>query len=152
MRFFDVEMLKDMSLEDMKQLRREMKDLHRRVREEIDSRERHCPYCGDLLGTSVRGSKYCSAWHRYLDSHKNTATVSRVEFERKRAVSRIRTIKKEATAGGPSSESSVLQGAAELGAERRNLRIRRVLSEFQAITGESLKDSVRDNRRLEATE
>ena len=152
MRFFDVEMLKDMSVEDMKQLRREMKDLHRRVREEIGSRERHCVYCGDLLGTSVRASKYCCAWHRYLDSHKNTATVSRVEFERRRAKSRIRTIKEEAEPGAASSENSSFEGAAELKATLRNLRIRRVLNEFRTITGKSLNSSIRDHRGFTASE
>lgn len=145
MRFFDVEILKGMSVEDMKQLRREMKDLHRRVREEIDSRERHCAYCGELLGTSVRTSNYCCAWHKYLDSHKNTATVSRVEFERKRAISRISMIKEEAEPEAAPSESSSSEGAAELKATLRNVRIRRVLNEFRTITGENLNSSIRDH-------
>ena len=152
MRFFDVEMLKDLSVEDMKQLRREMKDLHRRVREEIDSRERHCAYCGELLGPSVRTSRYCCAWHRYLESHKNTATVPRVEFERKRAISRIRTIKEETEQGAASPENSKLKGAAELKATLRNLKIRRVLSEFRAITGKSLNSSIRAHRGFTATD
>jgi hypothetical protein len=152
MRFFDVEILKDMSVEDMKQLRREMKDLHRRVREEVDSRERHCAHCGELLGTSARTSNYCCAWHRYLDSHKNTATVSRVDFERKRAMSRIRTIKEEAEPGAQSSDNSTPGGVAELKATLRNLRIRRVLNEFQAITGASLNSSIRDHRGSTATD
>jgi hypothetical protein len=152
MRFFNVETLKDLSVEDMEQLRREIKDLHRRVREELDSRERYCAYCGDLLGSSVHGYQYCSAWHRYLDGHKNTGTVTRVEFERKRAIRRIRTIKKATAAGAAPSENSNPKGAAELKASLRNLRIRRILNEFRTITGESLNTSVRDNKRFKTTE
>ena len=151
MRFFDVDMLKDLSLEDMKQLGREMKELHRRVREEIDSRERHCAYCGELVGASGRASRYCSAWHGYLDSHKDAATVSRVEFERKRAFSRIRTIKEEAKATATPSVNSSFEGAAELRDSLRNLKIRRVLNEFQKITGERLKSSARDHSKSKGT-
>jgi hypothetical protein len=147
MRFFDVEILKDMSVQDMRQLRREMKDLHRRVREEIDSRERHCAYCGEVLGTSVRTSNYCCAWHSYLDSHKNTAAMSRVEFERKRALSRIKTIKKKAEPGTTSSGNASSEGAAKLKASLRNLRIKRILNEFRTITGASLNSAIRDHRR-----
>ena len=73
--FFNVEMLKDLSAEDMERLRREIKNLNRRVREELVRRERYCAHCGDRLGTSVYGLRYCSAWRNYLSSRKNTATV-----------------------------------------------------------------------------
>ncbi len=152
MRFFDVEILKDLSVEDMERLRREIKDLNRRVRKELDSRERNCAYCGDTLDASGHGFRYCSAWHRYLDNHKNTATVSRAEFERRRAVRRIRTIKKATGAAATRSKNSNLEGAAELRASIGNLRIRRILNEFQEITGNSLNASIRDNRRLKTTD
>jgi hypothetical protein len=61
MKFFDVEMVKDLSAEDMERLRREIKNLNRRVREELGRRERYCAHCGDRLGTSVYGLRYCSA-------------------------------------------------------------------------------------------
>jgi len=152
MKFFNVEMLKDLSVEDMERLRREIKNLNRRVREELDRRERYCAHCGDRLGTSVYGLRYCSAWHNYLSSRKNTATVSRVEFERKRAVRRIRMIRKAAQAGVTVSENSKLEGAAALKASFRNQRIGRILNEYQTITGESLNQSIRDYRRSRATE
>ncbi len=150
MKLFDVEMLKDLSVEDMERLRREIKNLNRRVREELDRRERYCAHCGDRLSTSVYGLRYCSAWHRYLDGHKNTATVSRVEFERKRAIRRIRTIKKATKAGATMSENSKLEGAEEPQASVRNLRIGRILNEYQTITGESLNQSMREHRRFRA--
>jgi hypothetical protein len=152
MKVFNGEMLKDLSTEDMERLRREIKNLTRRVREEFDRRERYCAHCGDRLGTSVYGLRYCSAWHNYLSSRKNTATVSRVEFERKRAVGRIRMIRKAAQAGVSMSENSKLEGVAALGASFRNQRIRRVLTEYRTITGESLNQSMRDYRRARATE
>jgi hypothetical protein len=152
MNFFNVEMLKDLSVEDMERLRREIRKLNQRVRKELDSRERYCAYCGDQLGTLVYGFKYCSAWHKYLDGHKNTATVSRVEFERKRAISRIRTIKKVTDAPATLSENSNPVAAAELKASLRNLKIRRVLNEYQTITGQSLNQSIRDNRRFKAAD
>jgi hypothetical protein len=152
MRFFDVEILKDLSVEDIEQLRREIKSLHRRIRAELESRERYCAYCGSQLGTTVYGFKYCSAWHRYLDGHKKPATISRVEFERRRAIRRIRTIKKETDAAAATPEGPNLGGPAELSASFRKLRIRRILSEYQTITGESLGKSMRSNRKLKATD
>ena len=152
MKFFNVEMLKDLSAEDMERLRREIKNLNLRIREELDRRERYCAHCGDRLGTSVYGLRYCSAWHSYLSSRKNTATVSRVEFERKRAMRRIRTVRKAMQTGATMSENSKLEGAAELEASFRNLRIGRILNEYQTIIGESLNQSMRDYRRSMATE
>ena len=152
MKFFNVKVLKDLSAEDMERLRREIKNLNRRVREELDRRERFCAHCGDRLGTSVYGLRYCSAWHNYLSSRKNTATVSRVEFERKRAVRRIKTIRKAAQAGATMSENSKLEGAVALKASLRNLRIGRILNEYQTIAGESLNQSMIGYRRSRATE
>ena len=152
MKFFNVEMLKDLSAEDMERLRREIKNLNLRIREELDRRERYCAHCGDRLGTSVYGLRYCSAWHSYLSSRKNTATVSRVEFERKRAVRRIRRIRKAAKAGVGMSENSKPEGAAALKVSFRKQRIGRILNEYQTITGESLNQSMRDYRRSRATE
>jgi len=151
-KFFNVEILKDLPAEDMERLRREIKNLNRRVREELDCRERYCAHCGDRIGTSVYGLRYCSAWHSYLSSRENTTTVSRVEFERKRAVRRIRTIWKAAQAGATLSENSKLEGTAALNASFRNQRIGRILNEYKTITGESFNQSMRDYRRSRATE
>jgi hypothetical protein len=151
-KFVNVEMLEDLSVEDMERLRREIKNLNRRVREELDHRERYCAHCGDRLGTSVYGLRYCSAWHRYLSSRKNSTTVPRVEFERKRAVRRIRTIRRAAQAGATMSENSKLEGAAALKASFRRQKIGRILNEYRTITGESLNQSMQDYRRSRSTE
>jgi hypothetical protein len=150
-RFLDVETLKDFSAEDLERLRREIRNLHRRVRQELDSRERYCAICGDPLGTSVYGLRYCSAWHSYLGDHKDTPQVTREEFERKRAVGRIRTIKNATRTASALSEHPGTKGVAQLRESLNRLRIRQVLNEFQTITGESLNKSIRDSRRLRAT-
>lgn len=146
MEFLNEEMLKNLSAEEMEQLRREMKNLNRLLHEELVRRTRYCAYCGDRLGAADYGFKYCSPWHRYLDGHKNTATLSRAEFERRRALNRIRTIKKDPGKEALPSENSNSDGAEKLRASRRNLRIKLVLNEYRTITGESLSKSVRDSR------
>lgn len=141
---FDVETLKEMSAEEMERLRREMKSLNRLLREELDRRERYCAYCGDRLGTTVFGFRYCCAWHRYLDRHKNEETISRVEFERKRAAHRIRAIKKTVGTAATSSDKAGLARSSASDAFLRKLKIRRIIHEYQTITGESLNKSIRD--------
>jgi hypothetical protein len=123
MEFFNLEMLKNFSAEGMERLRREHKNLNRRVREQLDRRERYCVYCGDYLNNSVYGLRYCSAWHNFLSSCNNTATVSRVEFERKRAARRIRMIRKATQAGVTMSENSKLEKAAALKTSFMNQRM-----------------------------
>jgi hypothetical protein len=150
MKSFNQEMLKGLSADDMERLRREMREMNRRVREELGRRERYCVYCGDRLGTSDYGFRYCSSWHSYLDSHENTETLSRVDFERKRACRRIRTIKKATELRATSSEHSNPEEAVALQISQRNLRIRRVLDEYQIITGESLNTRKRTDRRTKA--
>ena len=145
MRFFDDENLKDLSAEDMDLLRKEIKALERRVRAELESRQRSCSYCAQRVGASLQGSKYCSAWHRYLDGHQSPALLSRVEFERKRALQRIRILRKE-TAENPANAGSGPEGVAELRVSLKNLRIRQILNEYRTITGEGLKQSLRDLR------
>ncbi len=145
MRFFDDENLKDLSAEDMDLLRKEIKALERRVRAELDSRHRSCSYCGQRVGASLQGSKYCSAWHRYLGGHQSPALLSRVEFERKRALQRIMILRKE-TAENPANAGSGPEGVAELRVSLKNLRIRQILNEYRTITGEGLKQSLRDLR------
>ncbi len=49
MEFFNEEMLKNLSAEEMEQLRREMRNLNRRLHEELGRRTRYCAYCGDCL-------------------------------------------------------------------------------------------------------
>ena len=150
MKFLNEEMLKNLSAEDMERLRREMREMNRRVREELGRRERYCAYCGDRLGTWDYGFRYCSSWHSYLDSHENTEKLSRVDFERKRALRRIRTIKKATELGATSSEHSNPEEAVALQISLRNLRIKRILDEYQIITGEHLNTSIRANRRSNA--
>ena len=152
MEFLNEEMLKSLSAEEMEQLRREMRNLNRRLHEELGRRTRYCAYCGDRLGAKDYGFKYCSAWHRYLDGNKQKATLSRVEFERRRALSRIRTIKKGPGTGATLSNDSNLDGVKELRASLRNLKIRRILNEYRTITGESLNKSMRDSRRYTTTD
>lgn len=150
MKILNEKMLESLSAEDMEQLRREMRALNRRLREELGRRERYCSYCGDRLGATDYGFRYCSPWHSYLDSHENTETVSRVDFERKRALRRIRTIKKATELGATSSEHSNPEEAVALQISLKNLRIKRILNEYQIITGESLSKSTRASRRSKA--
>jgi hypothetical protein len=150
MKIFNKEMLKSLSADDMERLRREMREMNRRVREELGRRERYCVYCGDRLGTSDYGFRYCSSWHSYLDSHEDTETPYRVDFERKRALRRIRTIKKATELGATSSEHSNPEEAVALQISLRNLRIRQILNEYHIITGESLNTSIRSSRRSKA--
>jgi hypothetical protein len=75
-----------------------------------------------------------------------------VEFERRRALNRIRTIKKEPGTGAPVSQNPNIDGAEELRASLRNLKIRRILNEYRTITGESLNKSTRDSRRYATTD
>jgi hypothetical protein len=151
MEFLNEEKLKNLSAEEIEQLRREVRNLNRRLHEELGRRTRYCAYCGDRLGATDYGYKYCSAWHRYLDGHKQEAALSRVEFERRRAFNRIRMIRKEPGTGAALSENSNLDGAEELHASLRNLRIRRILREYRIITGESLNKSTRDSGRSRTT-
>ena len=150
MKILNEKMLESLSAEDIEQLRREMRALNRRLREELGRRERHCSYCGDRLGATDYGFKYCSAWHSYLDNHENTETVSRVDFERKRALRRIRTVKKATELGATSSEHSNPEEVVALQISRKKLRIKRILNEYQIITGESLSRSIRASRRSKA--
>jgi hypothetical protein len=73
-----------------------------------------------------------------------------VDFERKRAYRRIRTIKKATELGAASSENSNPEEAVALQASLRNLRIKRILNEYQIITGESLSSSMQAGRRSKA--
>jgi hypothetical protein len=152
MDFLNEETLRNLSAEEMEQLRRGMKNFNRRLHEEIGRRTRYCAYCGDRLGAVDYGFKFCSAWHRYLDGHKQKPTLSRVEFERRRALRRIRTIKKEPGTGAVLPDDPNLYGVKELRASLRNLKIRRILNEFRTITGESLNKSMRDGTRYTATD
>ena len=152
MEFLNEETLKNLSAEEMEQLRREMRNFNHRLHEEIDRRRRYCAYCGDRLGAVDYGFKYCSAWHRYLDGHKQKATLSRVEFERRRALNRIRTIKKKPGTAAPLSNNSNVDGAEELRASLRNLKIRHILNEYRTITGENLNKTIRDSRRCATTD
>jgi len=152
MEFLNEETLKNLSAEEMEQLRREMRNFNHRLHEELGRRRRYCAYCGDRLGAKDCGFKYCSAWHRYLDGHKQKATLSRAEFERRRALNRIRTIKKKPGTAAPPSNNSNVDGAEELRASLRNLKIRQILSEYRTITGESLNKSMRDSKRYATTD
>ena len=152
MEFLNEEMLKKLSAEEMEQLRREMKNFNHRLHEEIGRRRRYCAYCGDRLGAKDYGFKYCSAWHRYLDANKQKETLSRVEFERRRALNRIRRIKKKPGTADPQSKNSNGEGAEELRASLSNLKIRHILNEYQTITGETLNKSARNGRRYAATD
>ena len=146
MRFYDDGILKDLSVEDMDQLRKEINTLDRQVRAELESRERNCSYCGQRTGASLHGSKYCSAWHRYLDGHRGSALLTRVEFERKRALQKIRTLRKATEGNTPDTPGSNPGGTASLQVSLRNMKIRRVLDEYRIITGESLKHSPHEQR------
>jgi len=150
-RFFAADNLKDLSTEDLDLLKEEIRTLQRGVRDEMQSRQRTCTYCGQRTGDSLRGFKYCSAWHRYLDGHRDASLPSRVEFERKRALHRLRSLR-QAAADRP---AGAVPGPAGTGtgllAALRNIRIRQILKEFRRITGEGLRESLRSVRKHEAS-
>jgi hypothetical protein len=142
-RFFQAENLKDLSAEDLDLLQKEIWTLKRGVRAELQSRQRSCAHCGQRIGDCLQGSKYCSAWHRYLDAHRDATPQSRLQFECRRALHRLKILRRpadeNATAAGPAE-------AAGMPAALRALRIRQILKEFRAITGKALKSSLRSLR------
>ncbi len=147
MKFFEEGILKDLSAEDLDLLRKEIKALDRQARAELESKERNCSYCGQRVGASLLGSKYCSAWHRYLDGHQSAIQLSRADFERKRALHRIRTVRKATAAEeAVSPAGSSPEGITAMRISLRNIRIRQILDEFRAITGEGLRQSLRAHR------
>jgi hypothetical protein len=148
-RFFQAEDLKDLSAEDLDLLRKEIRTLRRGVRVELESRQRSCAYCGERRGDCLQGSKYCSAWHRYLDAHRGSTALSRVQFERKRALRRLRVLRRPA-AEEPADSAADPAGAAGMLAALRNLKIRQILKEFRTITGEALRKSLRSIREAGA--
>jgi len=142
-RFFQAENLKDLSAEDLDLLQKEIWTLKRGVRAELQARQRSCAHCGQRIGDCLQGSKYCSAWHRYLDAHRDSTPQSRLQFECRRALHRLKILRRpaaeNASAAGPA-------GAAGMPAALRALRIRQILKEFRAITGKALKSSLRSLR------
>ncbi len=150
MRFFQAENLKDLSAEDLDLLQKEIRTLGRGVRVELESRQRSCAYCGQHSGDCLQGSKYCSAWHRYLDAHRDSAPLSRVQFERRRALRRLRVLRQPA-AEKPADSAANPATATGMLAALRNLKIRQILKEFRTITGEALRKSLRSSREAGAT-
>jgi hypothetical protein len=148
-RFFQAENIKDLSAEDLDLLQQEIRTLGRGVRVELESRQRSCAYCGQRSGDCLQGSKYCSAWHRYLDAHRGSASLSRVQFERRRALRRLRVLRQPAAEKQADSASNPA-GAAGMLAALRNLKIRQILKEFRTITGEALRKSLRSDREAGA--
>jgi len=151
MKFFDDKIIKDLSAEDLDLLRKEIKALDRQARAELEGRERNCSYCGQRVGASLQGSKYCSAWHRYLDGHQSSVHLSRADFERKRALHRIRTVRKETAENAESPRGASPEGIAALRMSLRHIRIRQILDEYRAITGEGLGQSLRERREAGAS-
>ena len=146
MRFFDVEILKKLSLEDVDLLREELRTLDGQARAELAGRMRKCSYCGERTGAALQGAKYCSAWHRYLAAQLSSSPLSRIEFERKRALRRIRSLRKAAEGIAVGSQNSVSGRTAALRASLRNIKIRQVLNDFRTITGEGLRQALRVRR------
>jgi hypothetical protein len=150
-RFFQAGNLKDLSAEDLDLLRKEISSLGHDVRVELESRQRSCAYCGQRSGDCLQGAKYCTAWHRYLDTrHDSAAPLSRAQFERRRAVRRLRVLQRPA-ADKPANSASNPAGAAGMLAALRKLKIRQILKEFRAITGQALRESFRSSREAGAS-
>ncbi len=145
MGFFQAGNLKDLSAEDLDLLQREIRTLKRGVRAELQARQRSCAHCGQRIGDCLQGSKYCSPWHRYLDTHRGSPPLSRLQFECKRALHRLRLLRRPA-AGNAAGNAAAAPGAVGMPAALRNLRIRQILKEFRSITGEALKSSLRSLR------
>jgi hypothetical protein len=144
-RFFQGENLTDLSAEDLDVLRKEIQDLKRGVRAELQSRQRSCAHCGQRIGDCLLGSKYCSAWHRYLDTHHGSPPLSRLQFECKRALRRLKALRRPA-AGNPTGAAAGPTETSGMPAALRNLRTRLILKEFRSITGEAFKSSLRSLR------
>ena len=142
MRFFQAENLKDLSAEDLDLLQKEIWTLKRGVRAELQARQRSCAHCGQRIGDCLQGSKYCSAWHRYLDTHRGSAPLSRLQFECKRALHRLKVLRRPA-AGKATDAAAGPAEAPAMPAALQNMRIRQILKEFRSITGEALKSSLR---------
>ena len=141
MRFFQAGNLKDLSAEDLDLLRKEISTLGHDVRAELEGRQRSCAFCGQRSGDCLQGAKYCTAWHRYLDTRHGSAPLSRAQFERRRALRRLRVLRR------PAAEKP----AAGMLAALRRLKIRQILKEFRTITGQALRESLRSSREAGAS-
>jgi hypothetical protein len=148
-RFFQAENLKDFTAEDLDELRKEIRTLKRELSAELLGRQRSCAHCGQRIGDCLRGAKYCSAWHKYLDAHRGRPTASRLQFECKRALHRLKALRQPAARSGGDAADPVADPATDpatasgMPAALRSMRIRRILKEFRSITGEALKSSLR---------
>jgi hypothetical protein len=126
--------LKDLSAEDLDLLQKEIRTLKRGVRAELQARQR--------IGDCLQGFKYCCPWHRYLDTHRGSPPMSRLQFECKRALHRLKLLRRPAAGNA----TDAAQAAAGMPAALRSLKIRGILKEFRSITGEALKSSLRSLR------
>jgi hypothetical protein len=142
--------LKDLSAEELDLLRKEISTLGHEVRVELESRQRSCAYCGQRSGDCLQGAKYCTAWHRYLDTRHGSAPLSRAQFERRRALRRLRVLQRPA-ADKPANSTANPAGAAGMLAALRKLKIRQILKEFRTITGQALRESFRSSREAGAS-
>lgn len=138
MKFFSPDAEKKLSTADLELLRREIRQVDRRARRELAGRERRCAYCGGRIGSSVVGSVYCCAWHGHVDRGNLSGEADRIEFERKRAMRRIRAARRAAARKLASIEDLERPGYAKLEVQSRNLKIRKILNEYAAITGRKL--------------
>jgi hypothetical protein len=134
--------LKDLSAEDLDLLQKEIRTLKRGVRAELQARQRSCAHCGQHIGDCLQGFKYCCPWHRYLDTHRGSPPMSRLQFECKRALHRLKLLRRPAAGNA----TDAAQAAAGMPAALRSLKIRGILKEFRSITGEALKSSLRSLR------
>lgn len=148
MRFFQAGNLKDLTAEELDELRKEIRALKRELSAELLGRQRSCAHCGQRIGNCLRGAKYCSAWHRHLAAHPDRPAGSRLQFECRRALHRLKALGRP-TAGPGGTAADPAAGAAAvpgMPAALRSLRIHRILKEFRSITGEALKSSLRSLR------
>jgi hypothetical protein len=72
-----------------------------------------------------------------------------VQFERRRALRRLRFLRRPG-AEKPAGSAANPAGAAGMLAALRNLKIRQILKEFRTITGEALRKPLRSNREAGA--
>jgi len=129
---------KTLSTADLEQLRRQIRQLDRRASQELAGRVRSCAYCGARIGSSVVGSVYCCAWHSHVDKGNPSGAADRIEFERKRAMRRIRKARGLTAQRLASIEDLQSPGYAHLELLSRDVRVRKILSEYTAITGRRL--------------
>jgi len=134
---FDDGILKDLSVEDMDQLRNEINTLDRQVRAELESRERNCPTAGSgqvlrfMFKILLRLAQVPGRTPRFRLADEGRVRAQTRLCRRSGPCVKLR---RQTTPDTPGSNPG---GTASQQVSLRNMKIRRVLDEYRIITGES---------------